>query len=295
MLANMLHCRMVNDFFLQTTIDFLLGNVTASIFDEFEANMKTKDPAVSMQKMREQAIELCQKRVVADESEEFIGGWTLMSPHVSDSLLAKPFDEVVFLLTDRALYLCRFDWTLDKVSSFERVDLSHIEKIKFGTYITATISPSQTDELRNFGLVITYRPGSDDVKRINTRSLSSLTARDSSGPAAAPAALAGFLAARRPNPAAEADRRNFLALKALHSETAQTAEPGELVKLTEIQQVVTICAEVERLALLSKPVVAGTKRETILEKGDVVSLAEARKSTGLLEHLGHSIKKMVWA
>src|SRR4051794_11252133 len=111
---------MVNDFFLQATIDFLLGNVTALVFEEFEANMMTKDPAVSMTKMREQAIELCQQRVVADEAEEFVGGWTMLTPRVPDTVkttTAQPLEEAVLLLTDAALYLCRFDWNLDKVRS----------------------------------------------------------------------------------------------------------------------------------------------------------------------------------
>ena len=93
---------MFNDFFLQTTIDFLLGNVTSLVFEEFEANMMTKDPAVSMMKMRDQAIELCQKRVVADESEEFIGGWTLLTPTSPDTIRSASFEEVVLLLTDVA-------------------------------------------------------------------------------------------------------------------------------------------------------------------------------------------------
>lgn len=50
---------MVNDYFSQAAIDFLLGNVTAKVFDEFEADMMTKDPAVSIPKTRERAVELC--------------------------------------------------------------------------------------------------------------------------------------------------------------------------------------------------------------------------------------------
>ncbi|KAH9435829.1 hypothetical protein MCOR02_004747 [Pyricularia oryzae] len=165
---------MINDFFVQTTIDFLLGNVTALVFEEFEENMMTQDPAVSMQKMREQAIELCQKRVIADEKEEFIGGWTMLVPQEPDAftLTAQPLEEAVLLLTDVALYLCRFDWNMDKVSSFERVEYPHIRKIKFGPYITSTMTAAQTDESKNQGILIFYTPGSKDIKRVNTRSLS---------------------------------------------------------------------------------------------------------------------------
>ena len=77
---------MVNDYFSQAAIDFFLGNVTSMVFDEFESTMMTKDPAVSMQRMREQAIETSQKIAIEDPaSEDFIGGWTLLSPRASSS------------------------------------------------------------------------------------------------------------------------------------------------------------------------------------------------------------------
>lgn len=293
---------MFNDFFLQTTIDFLLGNVTSMVFEEFEANMMIKDPAVSMQNMRQQAIEMCQKRAIADESEEFIGGWTFLTPTVPDTVRSATFEEVVLLLTDTALYLCRFDWNLDKISSFERVDLAHVQKIKFGTYITSTISAAQTDDMRNVGLVVEYKPGSTDVTRVNTRSLSSMT-----GSTQPQTGIAGFFARNAPQAVTPARR---IALKALHSQTSAADpagrgqqqrdrdEPGAITRMTEIQQVVVIAAEIERLALQSRPRPAGEggeEGEGLIEKGDIISLAEARKNTTLLEQLGHSIKKLVWA
>ncbi|KAL2127260.1 hypothetical protein VTI74DRAFT_11009 [Chaetomium olivicolor] len=306
---------MFNDFFLQASIDFLLGNVTSLVFEEFEATMMTKDPAVSMQNMRQQAIELCQKRVIADEAEEFIGGWTLLTPRVPDTVRSASLEEAVLLLTDVALYLCRFDWNLDKVSSFERVDLAHIQKIKLGTYITSTISPAQVDEMRNVGLVIEYKPGATDITRVNTRSLSSMSntpkshgsdeaveqdAESSSPAAPATSGIAGFLSRR---PQTTAPRK--IALKALHSQTSaadpmaknKQDEPGAITRLTEIQQVVLIASEIERLAIQNQPRLAGKKPEeaNIIEKGDIISLAEAKKNTTLLEQLGHSIKKLVWA
>ncbi len=299
---------MFNDFFLQASIDFLLGNVTSLVFEEFEATMMTKDPAVSMQNMRQQAIELCHKRVVADEAEEFIGGWTLLTPEAPDTVRSASLEEAVLLLTDVALYLCRFDWTLDKVSSFERVDLAHVQKIKFGTYITSTISPTQTDDLRNVGLVIEYKPGLTDITRVNTRSLSSVSGTLRPGEAAKPDAdsappasgIAGFLS-RRP----QAPPPRKIALKALHSQTSaadplakmKQDEPGAITRLTEIQQVVLIAAEIERLAIQNQPRAAGKSPEeaSLIEKGDIISLAEARRNTTLLEQLGHSIKKLVWA
>lgn len=313
---------MVNDFFVQATIDFLLGNVSSLIFEEFQATMMTKDPAVSMSKMREQAIELCQKRVVEDESEEFIGGWTMLTPHTPDTIKPQQtMEEAVLLLTDKAVYLCRFDWNLDKVSSFERVDLAHVQSIKFGTYITSTFAAAQTDEERNVGLVVEYKPGSTDMQRINTRSLSSLgsisarargkstssTDESASANDTSNTGIVENLFGRRTQVQPETPPKKIV-LKALYT-TTSLADPalkdpggvgkGEGInKLTEIQQVVTVAAEIERLAVLAQPGRFEGKSEgekTLVEKGDIISLAQAKASTGLFETIGHSIKKLVWA
>lgn len=291
---------MVNDFFLQATIDFLLGNVTALVFEEFEANMMTKDPAVSVQKMRDQAIELCQKRVVSDDKEEFIGGWTFLSPAVTDSITASPFPEVVFLLTDTAMYLCRFDWNLDKVSSFYRVELSHVQHVKHGVYITSTISKTQTDEDKNVGLVITYKPGSSDYRRVNTRSLASVKngqADNNNTSSLVQNRLTGMLnrsVNNSNNKAAAAPETKKIALKAPYTNSALAAPSGTM---SEKQLVNTVSQEIERLALLNQPAsgTAEAKREGILEEGDIVSLAEAKRNVGILETLGYNLKKLVWA
>ncbi|TEA15004.1 Phosphatidylinositide phosphatase SAC2 [Colletotrichum sidae] len=289
---------MVNDYFSQAAIDFLLGNVNSMVFQEFEAEMMTKDPAVSMLKMREQAIGLCQRRVISDESEEFMGGWVLFSPHTADSLRSLPFEEVVLLLTDAALYLCRFDWNSDKVSSFERIDLAHVVGIKLGTYIISTVSPGQTDESKNVGFVVSYQPGKNDVTRTNTRTFSNFgVQRDkaerepaATEPQQPQSALSSLLGGGRP----KASPVRKIALKAPYSQSS-AAVTGEGPKLGEKQQVVSICTEIERLAFLSQPGKGRPGTESIIEKGDIISLEEARQSTGLLDHISYSIKRLVWA
>ncbi|KAI0386682.1 SacI homology domain-containing protein [Hypomontagnella monticulosa] len=300
---------MVNDYFSQAAIDFFLGNVSSMVFDEFEATMMSKDPGVSMSKMREQAIETSQKIAIEDDKEDFIGGWTLLSPHTSDTIKSLPFEEVVLLLTDTALYLCRFDWKLDKVSSFERVDLAHVVGITVGTYITSAISPAEADESKNVGIVVTYEPGKFDIKRTNTRSLSSTSGQSDQtsgkndafrGPAAAPAAVSGILnqgilSAITGKPQAQPPRK--IALKALYSRTAVSDAKG-VKRMTENEQINVIATEIERLVFLNQAqtVPDGSEpRKSIIEKNDIISLAEAKRSTGILEQLGHSIKKLVWA
>ena len=292
-----MNSRMVNDFFSQTAIDFLLGNVTEKVFDEFEADMMTKDPAVSVAKMREQAIDLSHRRVVADETEEFHGGWVLLSPGGSDTVKSLPMEDSILLLTDAALYLCRFDWNMDKVSSFERVNLANITHIKFGTYITSTISAAHMDEITNVGFVVTYQPGKSDFKRTNTRTISTKGDSNLAVPQdsqkdttpSRPTSWTGFFGGKPKGPPTKS-----LAFKAPYLDSS-ISSTGSKTLQTEIQQVVTICAEIERLtfeAQLSKP---GEVRESIIEKADIISLETAKRNTGLLEQLGHSIKRLVWA
>ncbi|KAL8718734.1 MAG: hypothetical protein Q9225_004175, partial [Loekoesia sp. 1 TL-2023] len=163
----------VNDYFSQAAIDYLLGNVTEQVFEEFEATMMSNDPAISMRTVRANAIDTSSKIVIADQSEDLIGGWTLLSPQQPNTVRTFPFQEAVLLLTDAALYAVRFDWNSEKVSSFERVDLRSVTGILHGTYITSTLTPTQIDEDKNVGLLIKYRPGKEDIARVNTRSLSS--------------------------------------------------------------------------------------------------------------------------
>lgn len=255
--------------------------------------MMSRDPAVSMQKMRQQAIETCQRLAIADEHEELIGGWTLLSPQVPNTIKSTPFEESILLLTDSGLYSCRFDWNLEKLLFFERVSLDHILSIKCGTYITSTLSTSQTDETRNVGFVITYKAGENDITRINTRSMTNVSRLDTdllNGTSTKPPPFG--LAALLGRPESPANR--VLALKALPSRSA-VAEGDGIHPLSEIEQVKAICSAIEHMVLLGQVHEAGTEAKPIVESGDIISLADARKSTGILEQLGHGFKKLIWA
>ncbi|KAK4063271.1 uncharacterized protein Triagg1_9537 [Trichoderma aggressivum f. europaeum] len=289
-----LYTGMVNDYFSQAAIDFLLGNVSAKVFEEFEMDMMTKDPAVSVERMRERAVELCQKRVVADVNEEFHGGWVLISPNAANILKSWPMEETVLLLTDAALYFCRFDWDLEKVSSFERVTLASITNVKIGTYITSTISQAHMNETRNVGFVVSYQPGKSDVRRRNTRTLSTKDAPKFTAtgePVPAPTSFAGLFSGANA-PKEPAIRK--LAFKAPYADSSMPAS-GAGPRQTEMQIIDTICSEIERLAFERQQVKEGGERKKLVEKGDIISLDTARRSTGLLEQLGHSLKKLVWA
>lgn len=246
----------------------------------------SRDPAISMQKMRQQAIEACQKYVVADEHEEFIGGYTLLTPQMPNTIKSTPFEESILLLTDSGLYSCRFDWNVEKVSSFERVSLEHVVGIKYGTYITSTLSASEIDEQSNVGFVVTYKAGKNDIARVNTRSMANVSI------APTPQQMSSSLAALIGRPTSSANR--VLALKALSTRSADISSTGAS-QLSEIEQVKGICSEIERMVLKVQVVEEASERGSLVENADIISLSEARKSTGLLEQLGHSFKKLIWA
>ncbi len=318
----------VNDYFAQAAIDYLLGNVTSQVFEEFEADMMSKDPAVSMRKVRQNAIDTSSKIVIGDPSEELLGGWTLLSPHESNSLRTFPFEEAILLLTDAALYAVRFDWNMEKVWSFERVDLRSIAGLQYGTYITSTLAATQTDEKRNVGFVVKYRPGKEDVVRVNTRSLRNSVDQDTvaqnldSSRENKNSATTTKSSSPKPSKSPTAPTKT-LAFKALpsrsslaHLTDADGTGSGQDSPLlvTELELVRSICEDIERACLNGgnaqdcvkegdsqggegeETAVAEEKRRgSMIEEKDVISLAEAKRSTGLLEVWGHELKKLVWA
>ena len=275
----------ISDYFSQAAIDYLLGNVNAQVFEEFETDMMSRDPGLSMQKVRASAIETSSKIVIADQSEDLVGGWTLLSPREQNTVKTFPFEETVLLLTDMALYRVRFDFNIEKVSSFERIDLRSITGIIRGTYITSTLTAAQVDECRNVGLVVKYRSGKEDIVRVNTRSLSSAVDLDGAKEADAEGV---FIQGSHKE---ETSSIKILAFKALPARSCLADVEGqEQSRMSEKEVVNVICDEIQRAAFGGHGTVSG-----FVEDKDIVSLQEARKSTGFLEQWGHSLKKMVWA
>lgn len=112
------YTNLVSDFFSQAAIDYLLGNVTSSVFEDFEADMRSADPAISMHRVRANAIETSSKIVIVDQREDVIGGWSMLSPQAQNTVRTFPFEEVILLLTDAALYSVHFDWNTEKGKCF---------------------------------------------------------------------------------------------------------------------------------------------------------------------------------
>jgi len=283
----------VNDYFSQACIDYLLGTVTACVFDEFETDLMSTDPGISIEKVRQNAIDTSCKIVISDESEELIGGWTVLSPHQPNTLRTLPFEQSILLLTDGAVYCCRFDWDTDKVTSFERIDLRSITSINYGTYITSTLTDAQMDEKRNVGIVIVSRSDEANTLRINTRSLQSLFDNisqpnpESGGNAATEWDIYSLFKGKKRTIS------RFMAFKVLRANSTAIHGPGAM-EISELHSARAICQEIERAAMAE--IGSGhVEKNSILEEAEIISVADAQKRTGYLEHLVFDIKKLVWA
>lgn len=310
----------VNDYFSQTSIDYLLGTVTARVWEDFATNLMSADPAISLSRTRERGIEIAYKLVVADPAvEELVGGWAFLVPITSNTVRAAggEMEEAVLLLTERAIYLCRMDWGMEKVRGFERVDLRHVKGVKYGTYITSTLTATQRDEKKNVGIVIRYLAGKDDLIRVNTRSLSTVPSREDIEPALASDSDTPAIKAKPKSPAkpkgapkskkeTSAPQERIIALKCLPSKTAVTAD-GHRENPTEEEMAKIVADEVGRLVQdvfadfgRREPGQAGQTEEedkemVAVERGDIIGVREASKSTGWAEVLGWKVKKLVWA
>lgn len=309
----------VNDFFSQAVIDFLLGRVDDIVFGEFEADMMSADPGMSVSKVRQNAVDISVKIVVEDHTEELRGGWVVAAPHTSNTLYSTSLDEVVLLITDAALYTVRFNWVTEKVSAFERVELKDIVRIYRGTYITNTLSNFQIDPKRNIGFIVEYQAGTESNARVNTRSMSTsadiqiesgLESQNSPMPekpsmvktvlGTSPSKskeetglMASVINAVQTATSRQTPTTRILAFKALPPRTGirnqpQSADDDNIhrQKLSEAELIKNVCEEIAHMA---------QQPNSWVEERDVVSLADARKHTGIIETLEHSLKKLVWA
>ncbi|KAK3643923.1 hypothetical protein LTR22_015464 [Elasticomyces elasticus] len=282
------------DYFLQLNIDYFLGNVGPSAFEDFQADMVGQDYALDMRRIRQGAIDTCLKMVLEDPNENFVAGWTLSSPKEANTLRSLPFEECVLLLTDAALYFCRFDWDTEKVGSFERVDLLEINEIWRGAYITSTLGTIHVDEMRNVGFALRYKTKGQAIVRTNTRSMNNEKPAEDEN--------ASKDEVHKQETSGKSESR-LLAFKALPPKSAASKIAGEADDKQsegEVETVKRICDAVRRM------MVAATQKENGIDhleldkvpqvqEKDVVSIAEARKSTGYVESIGYSLKKLVWS
>ena len=282
---------MIGDYFIQASIDFFLGNVGAIVFDEFETDMMSKDYALDIRRIRQGAVDRCVKIVLEDPDEHLIGGWTLSCPQKPNTLRTLPFEECIVLLTKIAFYFCRFEWDTDKVSSFEKVDLRDVQEIWRGAYITSALGATHLDESKNYGFAMRYVTTGKSIVRTNTRSL-----QNEGQPAEENEEKDELEKQAEP----EKYHTRLLAFKALSPSTsaAKTEEGDE--NMSEVRTITHVCSLLQQAVGIAQRQEAlkdgdgGISVPHVVEK-DVISVADAKKQTGYVESISHSLKRLVWA
>lgn len=282
---------MVNDYFAQAVIDVLLGNVSSKAFDDFEDKMMSADPGISLEKIRQNAIATSSKIVIQESDGDLLHGWTMLTPAQPNTLRTFPFEECVVLLTQTALYCCAFDWNTEKVASFEKVDLRSISKVHYGTYITSTMTERQMNEHLNVGIVIVYTPEKGTTMRRNTRTLQNEMPAPEEGAATRERIDGGTGILSWLHPQMPVTTRT-IALKVIPTPLDSDAGSGHFHR-SPLAVAEGIASDIRRTMDNLRPQDDGGNSD-LVEHGDIISLAEAKKRTGYLEQLGHSIKKFVW-
>lgn len=325
-----------DDFFAQAALDYVLGNVSPDVFVEFQSRMSTADPAVDLTRARQSAV-MTAANVIISDREDLLAGWAVEAPAASRletalapepptasasvpasasspaGLRAQPLHEVLLLLSDRALYTVAYNWDAEKVRGFERVELSRVRRVLWGTYITETNTAGQTDGRRNAGLKVEFDADADmpSLRRLNTRTVGGLlegeTAKGASGNAAGAAGAVGAVGSTGPagevtSTATEADptSRRIIAFKILPRQTSVIRSSSSVPAASsrnERELAQQICEDICRAAATKGDGAAkteGGETDMAAEERDIVSLEDAKKSTTLVETIEYGLKKLVW-
>ena len=136
------------------------------------------------------------------------------------------------------------------------------------------------DTDNNVGLIIRYRPDSrGKLVRRNTRALDSEAGNDQSKETQK---------AQKPDAAGR-----FLAFKALPARSSVPVSSEDTVE-DEGEIIKSVCDEIARVANGMRREEGEGDRKVEIEDKDIISLADAKKSTSYLEQFEYSLKKLVW-
>ncbi|GAA5963523.1 hypothetical protein JCM21900_004539 [Sporobolomyces salmonicolor] len=314
----------VTDFFKQAALDYILG-INLLAFQEFSERLEASDPGeiLRLAKIRQEAIETS-ARDVLPEGEEKLAGWTLLSPSEKD--VVRParggkFEEKVLLLSSKAVYVVGYEFSLQKVVSFTRIPTGDITSVQTGAYILSSLDASTRDPVENYGLVLRYADGST-TERIHTYTLRTESAKKDRSTATVAASPNRRLSALKPlrlpgvtavkekdKPGPPAGETHFFAFKALRRDAVKMASvdgssqimdrrAGDDVEGKTAKDLVRgivgrLREECDKLGAVPDKVEGADKDPWLVEK-DIISLAECRAQTALVDKLSHALYKAIW-
>lgn len=251
---------MVTDFFTQTVLDYILGNVDESVFEEFEHYLQSSDPAMNMDSIRQNAVEIASGIVIGSDDETFIGGWWLLTPKRQDALRKVELDECILLVTTDAIYVCQFDLRSEKVIDFRRVSAVSVTEIQTGVYFNEILSDVSKDPARNIGILIKSSEGIIKASEDKTKK-----AKYKIQPATITTTTTDQNQKSKPD---NSSKESFVAFKI------------PLLKSNEKDEILTALVK--------------TCKNAIKTEQDIVSLDQAKSDTRFWDLLEFQMKKVVW-
>ncbi|KAI8148334.1 SacI homology domain-containing protein [Fennellomyces sp. T-0311] len=282
----------VKDFWRQATIDYVLGYHKIEIFRHVpQSQLMSAEPGVErrMVKIRMDAIAVSSE-IVIEDNETRMGGWTLLSPNEPQKRRAKKFEEKVVLLTEKALYICSYNYNLEKVVQFKRIPLDTITSIQVGEYILSSMTPISRDIDQNYGFLLFY-DAQRELIRLNTGSIRNQSLGDlnigSSAqlPTGEKASSSSSSNTNDDSSDEDDDGKTFLAFKAVRYNRL-----GELP-----EEDIKSCRE--QVIDITQLIASTCKRENdeqFLVQKPVISIEQAEDTDGIFKKMGLKIKRAIW-
>lgn len=278
------------DFWKQATIDFVLGYHKTEIFRHVPQSTKmSAEPGIERRwaKIRAAAINTSSEIVIGDD-EKKIDGWTLLSPTTTDAKKPKKvFEEKVVLLTEKALYICSYNYDLEKVIQFKRLDLKTILSIQMGGYILSTLTPASRDEEQNYGVII-HHSKDGELVRWNTGSMRNQDLGDLSIDQQED--LIEETSGKESELVKEVVKESIEGTDSIYFKAVRYNVLGELDG-----QVETCKEEIQKMvATIAKA--CGRKEDDakFIQRKPIISLEQAEKTDGLFTKMGHKLKLAIW-
>ncbi|KAK4058668.1 hypothetical protein OIO90_000112 [Microbotryomycetes sp. JL221] len=271
----------VSDFFRQAVLDYVLG-VNSNAFAEYSEHLQSSDPTklVELRKIRQEAVETSVQEVLS-EGEDKIAGWTLLSPAEADAARSpkNSYLEKVLLVSNRALYVVEYEFTLQKVIGFTRIPMADIFAIQTGPFILSSLEAATRDPVENYGFAVKYKDHSV-TQREHTYTMRPSKEQD------------------KADPDSDDGTPRFFAFKALRRDAVRTSDGQS--RIVEPRQSHADESKTARDLVVNQIVPTlveeGKKRGVNyeVEEKDIISLADARSHTSVFARLERSLQRAIW-
>ncbi|KAJ2243811.1 hypothetical protein GGI13_006466 [Coemansia sp. RSA 455] len=238
-----------------------------------------------------------------------------------NTLKVRETADAVMVLTDGAVYICSYDYQLEKVSRFQRIELESIYTVQHGAYITDTLAPHSLDQARNHGVMLYFATSetqsdvkveltgqaaegavasapTEDLSSKVEGSISAQATADPRDPAEGRSVSPAVVAAATPV-------KSFVACK-LASEvqvvmqsvasSSGTGAPVSLMRLEALEsQSPELLAECVCSAIQSAKSRAGqVDASQFIVESPIISAVTAKQSTSLVDKVSNRLYKALW-